>query len=491
MLHRTHRLFGVLSLALILSVTLSGCGIIIINDPYETRSESGESDAMSSGISSGSYEHTSVEKYEEPDYDAVVDSFFADLPQLSYNGATFIITSVSTSTLLGEDEYTYLSESASKRNKRVEDYYDVKLLIDENSIDTIRSEIASSIKLEEHYTDLLMLPASYIGIFAANDLLTNLRSLPLIDTDKPYFNHTSIVASSGGYSTYAIAGSASFSPSSVTAVYFNRDMFIENGLELPYSSVYSGDWTWDKMLEYMTVAASIDGVTNECVSVSSHEYLERLIYSSSGASLVSSGALVTPSVSLDTALGNETMRVLGALYNDHALYTGDNAAGIFHSGAAMFMIDHLYVMDWIYDSADAWGLLPLPKLDASTPYYYTRVDSTAPMFAVPLGPVDLTRSAAVLAAFNAASYGVFVEDYVNYRLRNTLRDDMSVEILNMLCGNPLYDFSFVFGDAYSFIYNGTTGIFRSALNGADTFSNLCAYNVPTVNYYLSLYFPVE
>ncbi len=491
MLKRTHRLFGVLSIALILTVMLSGCGIIIINDPYESKTESDNGTADTSGTYSGSYEHTSFEKYETPDYSAVADSFFEELPQLKYDGATFILTSNVTNTLIGEDEYTYFSEAANERNKRVEEYYDVKLLIDKADIDNIRSEISSSIRLEEHYTDLLMIPASYIGVFAINDLLVNLRSLPLIDMEKPYFNHTSVVAASGGYNTYAIAGSASFSPSSVTAVYFNRNIFTDNGLELPYASVSAGNWTWDKMLEYMTAVADIDGVTYPCVSVSAHTQLERLIYTSGGRSFISSGALVTPSVSFDADSGSETMRVLRSLFTDNSLYTENGAAGVFYSGAAMFMIDYLYVMDWIYDSSNTWGLLPLPKLDESTPYYYTRVDGTAPMFAVPLGPVDLTRSACILAAFNAASYGTFVEEYVNYRLQNTLRDDMSVEILSMLCGNPLYDFTLVFGDAYSVIYDGTSGVFRSALNGADTFANLCAYKIPTLNYYLSVYFPVE
>lgn len=84
----------------------------------------------------------------------------------------------------------------------------------------------------------------------------NMRTLPFFDIDKPYFNAMSSDMTSGGYSTYGVAGDASISPSSFSAVYMNKSVLSEAGADVGaiYSSAESGTWTWD---EYLTLVESV------------------------------------------------------------------------------------------------------------------------------------------------------------------------------------------------------------------------------------------
>lgn len=218
----------------------------------------------------------------------------------------------------------------------------------------------------------------------------NMRTLPFFDIDKPYFNAMSSDMTSGGYSTYGVAGDASISPSSFSAVFMNKSVLSEAGADAGaiYSSAESGTWTWD---EYLTLVESVKSLNESSgksyyttTAENTASRLPDLVFKSSGNDYISASIRRVPVVGYTLKNTKKTMDNLYTLYNDENKIV-DSSAGavnIFSKGESAFLIDYLYVMSWMTNSAADWGILPLPK-EEERDEYRTLIANTEAVFAVP------------------------------------------------------------------------------------------------------------
>ena len=110
-------------------------------------------------------------------------------------------------------------------------------------------------------------------------------------------------------------------------------------------------------------------------------------------------------------------------------------------------------------------MLPLPKLTESGKYK-TLVSNTSLVFTVLSGTVNTELSSVLLSAINAASLHKLNNAYVEHNMIYTLRDNDSVNMLDMLLDTVTFDFAPAFGTAYPNIANGTYSLIReTAVNG--------------------------
>ena len=89
----------------------------------------------------------------------------------------------------------------------------------------------------------------------------------------------------------------------------------------------------------------------------------------------------------------------------------------------------------------------MPKMDETQESYISLTDESVLFFAAQKNTIDSDRTAIVLTALNAASYGVISEAYVEYNMNHILRDnDFRQHARDTLLRT--YDFAFAFGEAY-------------------------------------------
>ena len=185
------------------------------------------------------------------------------------------------------------------------------------------------------------------------------------------------------------------------------------------------------------------------------------MFKSSGNDYISASIRRVPVVGYTLKNTKKTMNNLYTLYNDENKIV-DSSAGavnIFSKGESAFLIDYLYVMSWMTNSAADWGILPLPK-EEERDEYRTLIANTEAVFAVPKNHTNGEFAAITLSYLNAASYGYIYDEYVNYNMLHILRDNESVNMLDMILDTPAFDFAFAFGNAYPTIAQATYQLIR-------------------------------
>lgn len=453
------------------TLSASSCGFVIINDvSKDTRSETSSSEETDGGGTTNSgYEYTEFKKYDGGESrKKQAEKYLAELPERDFEGEVFFITTTDSSYISPDESMGAVSRLALERNTEIEDKLNITLLTTVTTSENMLDELKKAVAADLYYTDLLMLPIYTVGTFKMSDTLINLRSLPFFDLDKPYFNSDSSDMTSGGYSTYGVAGDASLSPESFSAVYVNKALLsmLEKEPSELYSEVRDGKWTWDKYLTLTEalgdINASADGQKYyTTTSGSSSDRLPDLIFKASGKDFVSTGIRRVPVVGYTPKTTEKVMDTLEKIYTDPYKIIDASAGGvnIFAKGESLFLIEYTSMMHTLADSVSEWGIVPLPK-EAEAGKYRTLVSNKESVFAVPVNHTNGEYAAITLSYLNAASYGYIYDEYVNDAMLHLLRDNYSVEMLDMIIDTPAFDFALAFGNAYPTIAQATYRLIR-------------------------------
>ncbi|MBQ7921528.1 MAG: hypothetical protein IJ325_02995 [Clostridia bacterium] len=430
----------------------------------------------------------------EEDYAALGRSYLKSLPSLTFNSTSFFITTPDRSYISPDVLTTTMSQKAYERNQELEELYDITLFTSIANADTIYEECKAANSSGTYYTDFMMLPLYMLGSFRAAGILENLRSLPYLDMSAPYFYAESAEMCSAGYDTWGIAGHASTSPADFSAVYFNKELVAEMQMETPYAKVLDGSWTWDEYFAYTAALQQYNDLNGTSYYSSTTQYaagrLPDLIYVSLGNSFVQSGEMLIPVIDFTEETVAGALDVSNRIFKDPLAITSDtaNASAVFSEGRSLFFIDHVYVADWLANAEANWGVLPLPKASAEDDYR-TLVSNTSLVFTVPAGTVNNEMVSVILSAINALSYHQLYDEYVNHAMIYTLRDNSSVNMLDIIFDTPAFDFSLSVGNAYPNIARGTYALIRDVFKAGeipDKFED----TVSNANMILAEHFPL-
>lgn len=456
------------------SLFLQSCGLIIVNDMTdETETESGKKSSYSTSESERETSAPYV-KYEETGGGIeLAIEYLGSLPERDYEGSVFFITTPSSDYIAPSDTTSAVSRLAVERNAIVEEKLGVKLITSVDTADNILAELKNAIAADTYYTDLIMLPIYQVGTYRAEDTLLNMRTIPFFDIDQPYFYKESSDMTSGGYATYAVAGDASISPSSFSAVYFNTTILDSAGVdkEKIYSWAKNGEWTWDKMFVCAEAVRALndDGVNYYTItSQNNAQRLPDLVFKSTGNDFIAAERRKVPQIGFTVEGAQDAMDIISRIYNDDRAITDSTAgaAGIFSGGESAFLVEYLYVMSWLTNSAADWGIVPIPSEDVGDDYR-TLIANNELIFAIPKNHTNTEFAAMTLAALNAASYGYIHDEYVEYSMINLLRDNGSVNMLSIILDTASFDFALAFGNEYSQIADSTYKLIRKCAKTND------------------------
>ena len=446
-----------------LLTSLSSCGFIVVNDissrgaQSEGAGDEGEGDETSKS-STGYVKYT-----DRGDARAVSEAYLDSLPARDYDGAVFFIATPSKGYFAPDDTETVLSRLAVQRNAEVSEKLNITMLTDEIPAASMLEQLNQAIASGSFFTDLLLIPFYQVGAFKATSTLLNMRTAPFFDLDQPFFLEESSRMTSGGYTTYAVAGDATLSPSDFAAVYFNRTILTDAGVDprAIYRAVTEGKWTWDYLLSVTEAVRNLGGyhtVTAESVS----ERFPDLVFKSSGSDYILTGALKVPVVGYTVRSAQNVMDVLEQIYNDPDARVRDmpDAVTAFSEGKTAFHVEYLYAMSWLTNAAADWGLLPLPKGSEATESYRTLMPGDAQVFAIPKNHTNAEIPAIVLSALCAASDGYIYDAYVDYNMLEVLRDNDAVNMLDLILDTASFDFALAFGNAFPAIADATYRLVR-------------------------------
>lgn len=493
---RSNPAAGLVSICLVAAMLifmLSSCGIIIINRP-DDRTETYETTAKTqTGGSTGTTgaQHGGESKRE------TAQRYLDKLPEYYMSNTSVIISSFDGGTLMPEGEENNLSKAKYERYKMLNKKYGVNVIVTTaNNVETIYTELKDSVNSGMYYADLLLLPSGETGRFYAAGYLLNIMSLPYVSLDEPYFDKQSVLQSTAGYRVYAAAGEATKNPDYINGVFFNTTIAQCLNMGDPYEIVRKGDWTWD-VYRAMAKAAAYD-INGAATGKSGHgaqsgdRTYSDMVFGSSGLKYVDTGWGRQPAVNEPGDRQAKIADIIySLLYGDKTYFKGDKSLDTFAAGDMLFYMGKLSTIYDISSSTARWGILPLPKTDVEQSAYSSAVSSEMPVFAVPSNNSKLSETGIVLQSLNAASYGYLTDEYITYSMNHTVRDNGTLNMIDIIANTTSWDFALVFGSGYTSLGKATYDALYSSINSKYSYRTFYNNNIKAATNELSTAFPIK
>jgi hypothetical protein len=246
-------------------------------------------------------------------------------------------------------------------------------------------------------------------------------------------------------------------------VYFNKKMAEDLGFEDLYDLVRAGEWTYDKLYEFMRLAirdnsgAGAMGAEDNWGMTSETDYLFPCFWISAGINLVEKDEDDIPYFAIpgNQKFFNIAERVImefqtdGMLLNTQqnlsaisGVYGNNNVdarVAFFRNGRSFFNVSRLSDMIWFRDMPDDFGIIPFPKYDTAQQQYYTRVCVGFP-FIVPATIQNPEISGAVMEAMACEARNTIIPAYYESSLQlKFARDADTAEMLDLIFDTRVYD----------------------------------------------------
>ena len=387
---------------------------------------------------------------------------FDSIPKEDYGGREFIILTTDPDFTDSETDSGILGKELYERNRAIEEKFNIKitaLTIDENEIQSYLNNYGSA-DSDIPACDLLYAPMNIISSCGGNGLLMNIYSVPYFSFYKEYTDPELISALSQSDTTYGVYGKAAYDTRSAWCVYYNKDVLASLGYEDPYSMVKDGTWTWDMFLSIAEAsAADLDGDgrmirNNDRYGYSSSmntSLFANAVFASFGKHFFSRDE--EGFFKMDFAVTDEdnyVQEIRNICVSNSSKYPvrnpGSDALEAFSQGRLTFFCEKLSYASTLAYSPINWGILPMPKRNASQTDYFSWIDSSVCGYAVPYGVQASDLSGKVLDAIYAYNYcrgeNIIELAWTYYYMR----DNASAAMISQISESAVYDAAYAFGE---------------------------------------------
>ncbi len=411
------------------------------------------------------------------DLDALADENLASLPDADMEEAAFFILTTREETIIptfGQEEEGIgrtIKQEILKRNQKIEEKYNIRILTIEESYDLILEKIESAYLGGVYLADLIELPSDLLGEFVDDRLAYNMNTLPFTDYTKSYFDAEAIASCSAGYSTFAVAGNANRYTWEGACVYFNASL-IGKDASVFYDAVRRGEWTWDMLL-------SDAGNHAESLVILPEEFdMARLVLASGDADLVTSAYGSYP----EAKEKNAVQACVDVVTRLAVLADREKGFDDFKSGNALYYIGYPTEYEPLTNAAFSWGMLPLPKT-ASSQEEYTTVSSYQTVYVTIKTMASPDRSGMVLQALNAATTGQIGDAIRSDLWLNAAQSADAPNMLSYFMENHHYEFGHNFSIGYDSIRRVTLDAYAEAIAGKGSFAERYAEDEENLLYW--------
>lgn len=455
-------------IALLLALSLSSCGIIKINPRPEatTAATTTETGALPATTAAAGDDTTTGGSQSPSSPDR--DDYLAALPDADLSRVSMLITGTRDSVLFPEQSATFIDVARYERINELEKMYKASIVTSYADMDSINAGLRADELSGNYFADIICIPASEIGQLYADGILKNIRSLPYVNPEAPYYYSSSVSAFSTAGGLWAIASEAVIDPDCMYGVYVNTDMLASLGAGSLYATVKRGEWTYDLMLSLAKEAygSSAEGKTVYGLSAAAaRATTERTVFTSCGLEYVTAGKGVIPVLAEPGERADKAVHIAKSILDSETLYNPEgteSALSLFYGGGSLFYTGTLDATVALCDSAYNWGILPCPVQEAGDGYTTPLSPETA-VLAVPASCTKIEETGIVIEALSVISMGTLKDAYIETSMNWYVRDDGTLSMLDIIADNVRYSFTDAFCGVYVSIAAATTEAFSSAI----------------------------
>ncbi|MCL2815006.1 MAG: extracellular solute-binding protein [Oscillospiraceae bacterium] len=458
-------------------------------DAAKTNDVSSPGEPVSSGDDSG-------QQTNEPEESQTPESVLSKLPKENYNGYTFTVytsnrineTLESQQVPYEEDTGEIIDDSLRKRDQLVTDYYNINLkyvLIDD--MNQMSQTTKKSVLAGDNAFDFAIVDLQVSGkALSETGAIWDFSNFPNVDLNNSWWSKYAINDLMIDGKFYFPVGD--ITPRNVLSPYllmFNKKLFEDAGILLPYQTVLAGNWTIDEL--YNVIKGQTKDLDNDGKMTSDDQYglfSEWLacmgFLKSMDCSLIGiqNG---NPYVATGDERSISAVQKLTQIYSTQDLYmkkgysTYDEVP-IFKNARAMIIPQTASNVVMYRDMDYDYGILPLPKLDtAQTEYYSFAQTWCSSVVVVPKTNPDLERTGMIIEALGAAGRYTSTPAQYDVTLKTKFtRDEYSVQMLDIIYENQRYDFGYIYN--WGSIYDK----FADCVNNDKPFGSVIESIIPKV-----------
>lgn len=433
---------------------------------------------------SGDADTSTEESTADPNY--VPD----DLPECDFEGRTFKTVTYSdmlSNYFIESEDGDVIHDAIYDRNRTVEERFNVKLeAFTPGNHEETATYIMQTVLAQDEEFQLAEEHVVKMGTLVTSDLFMNWYDIPYVDFSKPWWSKSTTEDLTYGKDVAFLAiGDYTLSALSGTYCYFfDKKEAADYQIEDLYKVVNDGKWTIDYIAN---LAKGIYTDINGNSERDDEDYygLTESLFSPLNAYLWSFGGKIyeTDNDGIPQLVyGGEKMNdIFTKLYDlcwnnegvctSRSQYTGEWDKLIINS--LSFRDDlSLLVPGTIGNAVGSfrtrtheYGILPYPKFDEEQKEYKTMVDGSHNISAVPKTISDPEFVGTIIEALNAESHRQVFPVYYETALKVKYSyDDESVQMLDMIVANRVFDFGYVYDGwkGFSFYPQDIIGLGKSS-----------------------------
>ncbi len=399
-----------------------------------------------------------------------------------YGGYTFTLLNGCTATwysytLIVPEEVTGepVNDAFYERNMRVNELLNVE--ITENNVSDSMADLRNAVKAGSNDFDVALCTLMNSYAIAMEDNVYDLNTIDGFDFSHVWWDQNAVEDLTINSKLYFVTSSSDTTRlDSIRALFFNKEMINDFGMENPYNLVDEGKWTIDVFQEMCsTVVSDLDGdgemtdldrygwigygdlMQDLLMNGMNMRYLSidretgRIIISADGEQYFDAFSKV---YNLVLSPDDSVFDIRHAKHSKHLRGLGDRVQEqIFVENGALFYSECLAWARVMREMEADFGILPPPKYDEAQERHYSIMINPF-MQMIPVTASDTSRTANVLEAFAAASHDTVVPAYVDITLSGKVaRDTDTVRMLNMVFEELAYNLHFTSLDVRGTVYN--------------------------------------
>lgn len=412
-------------------------------------------------------EETSAESrqnvIEEPDLLEARTRVEDGLPEADFNGAPYRILTYNDPRILSfiaeeAENGDIVNDSLYARNRVAEERYNTELFFDSSrDFGGVVSYGAKCIQAGEDAFDLFCSHVVSLSELSLKGMMMNWYDIGYIDFDKPWWSSSNIKDLTYKNVSLLAVGDFAMSALSYTyCMYFDKNLADDYSLGDIYETVRSGGWTIDKLnslTKDIYTDLNSDGKADKedfyGLSFRIGSHTNAFLWSFNNPIMVKDKDGV-PQNRINTEKINDILVKLNSVANDNAGTTAitdyTEALEIFVRGRAVFCLGDIgNALSHFRENEHDYGIIPYPKWDEGQSDYYTCVNGAHEGMAVPVTVTDMDKVGIITELLCAETYKQVVPAYYDTALKvKGTRDEVSVEILDMIVGSRVFDFGFIY-----------------------------------------------
>ncbi len=353
-----------------------------------------------------------------------------------------------------------LDDAVYARNRRIEDRFNCKIREfqadastwktgQENMCKTISQMVMSG---DSDY-DAAYLPVYFHPAVAIEGYLTDLKAIPELDFEKPWWDTVLNEEMEIDGKLYTASSALNFMSFDLSWVLlFNENMMEQQGITAPYDTVRDGKWTLDSFNTMLSGVASLNGDDsfkwnpdgNSVYGIANHTDSPAAFLFSAGNRLMThdgDGFRFTANNDRMFSAIDKMITILdeksGKAYSESSsgadLSKRDGYFFAFNYDRSLFISCELKTALQLRIMESNFGLVPMPKYDENQENYITYVNPISCFLTIPTTNPDMRRTGIIIDALTYDSYKNCIPVYYDVTVsQKGLRNEDSVEMLQII-----------------------------------------------------------